>query len=436
MAQEEQILGCGYSGGGGSGGGGGGGGGSGCSGGGASICSSSSSRSKKVKQKKVPQRGLGVAQLEKIREEQQKKEEALQAANILAKKAIDDHVTNPSLAIQCPKFRPNLSHLPLSTTNLPSPNALFRQSPSAPNLETLHEISSVQIPKQISAGGVELGLDSNSSPGDRNWSRLWSSEHNLGGEKQMLDNHGFAFRPPQVNESNAYAPVLPLPSRPQRSHQFQHSFSFPSMVNAASGISSSSSVLSSQIEPPSNQSSRGNNYTPFWPDEDKMVGMKRSYPFSLESPPASSFNTYPSSISRSDDLALCSNRYAPQMEPRNKYIREGPSNSNPLTEQNQSEVIRDNGTLNGDFLTLAPPEVATSPPWDTKNKNYWDYSSELECTVRQENAESHNHWLGQSGSIEQSFSFFPMKLQIDRNTPQVSSGNGEKGETIDLNLKL
>ncbi|KAI3466068.1 hypothetical protein Pfo_022731 [Paulownia fortunei] len=217
-------------------------------------------------------------------------------------------------------------------------------------------------------------------------------------------------------------------------------------VNSSSGISSSS-VLSSQMEPPSNQSFRGNNYTPLWTEEDKMVGMKRSYPFSLDSPPAPSLHcnfhpSYAASISKSDELASCTNRCTAHMEHRNKCIKEGLSNSNPLPERNPNEVTSDNGRLNGDFLTLAPPAVA-SPPLDSKHKNPLDYSghqghelSEYECMPSQEYAKSQIHQPGPSGSVEQSFTFFPIKLRTNQTTTHVSNGNGEKGETIDLNLKL
>lgn len=57
-----------------------------------------------------------------------------------------------------------------------------------------------------------------------------------------------------------------------------------------------------------------------------MVGMKRPYPFSLESPPPPSLlcnfrPSYAASSSRPDELALCSSGYTSVAEPRNKCIR-------------------------------------------------------------------------------------------------------------------
>ncbi|KAL0353810.1 UNVERIFIED_CONTAM: hypothetical protein Sangu_0962300 [Sesamum angustifolium] len=411
--------------------GGGGGGGNCCSGG------VSSNRSKNVKQKKVPQRGLGVAQLEKIRLEEQRKKEALQAANVLANNAIGS--PSDTASVQCPNFgsslssSPNSVPLPQSPTNFPSPNALYRSAPPVP----------VRITKQLEG---ELGLQSISGPGNGNWPRLWNGEYNHEGENQRVEHLGFAFRPPQVNlpfESNAA--VLPLPSVPQRSYQLQRPSSSSSVVSQVLLDDTMDFTIISIKFPdgaPFKPKSSWKQLYIVEPEEDKMVGMKRSYPFSLESPPATSFpgNFHPAiaaSRSRSDELPSCSSEYTVPTEPRNKCMRDGPSNSSALHEQNPSDIIRDNQRLNGDFLTLAPP-VAASPPLNSKYKHPSGYSghqgaelSDFKSMASQENLRSQIHHLEPGGSTEQPFSFFPVKSQS-----HVNNGNGEKGETIDLNLKL
>ncbi|CAI9763502.1 unnamed protein product [Fraxinus pennsylvanica] len=125
MTQEENILRCNFN-----------TGGEGCGnlvdGGGGGVDDGGGSRSKKTKQKKVPRRGLGVAQLEKLRlEEQQINGASVQAANILANNAICSHNDSTAcLAIPRPSFRPNLCSSnsiplpPLSPTDLPSLNFL------------------------------------------------------------------------------------------------------------------------------------------------------------------------------------------------------------------------------------------------------------------------------------------------------------------------
>ncbi|GER53819.1 DNAse I-like superfamily protein [Striga asiatica] len=391
----------------------------------------SNNKSKTPKQKKIPQRGLGVAQLEKLRMEEQRKKEALQAANALANSAAGPG--NDSL--QGPKNLP--APAPSPAGFLP-PNALYRSlSPMGP----------AQITKQSSdCGGEETGLE-----GVCNWPRLWSGEYNSssldGGimEKQrvIVDHAGFAFGVPQVNVNLQFDPgsVLPFPSSgPQRLYQFQRPPP-PPMVNVSSGISPSP-VSSSRIEPPSIQNVCGSNYkATSWPEDDKIVvGIKRSYPFSLEGPSTPSFlgsnnfhPTYGVSISGSDELASSSN------EPRNKFTRDGASNST-LSEQNPSEDMR----VMGDFLSLAPPVASYSlPPSNSKNKHHPidfmghhqvpDLSSDNKSLSSQENLKSsQSHQPGSSSSKEQAFSFFPIKSQTEHSR----NGNRDKGEKLDLNLKL
>lgn len=393
MAQEEHILSSSHSGGGGGGGDSGGGG-------------VSSDRSRNVKQKKIPQRGLGVAQLEKIRLEEQRKRDALEVANVLANNAIGSvNDAAPSLAVQCPSFGP--SHWPLPA-NFQSPNTLFRSSPSIP----------IQISNLVNGGVEDASLQVISGSGNGSWSRLWN-----GGDYNL----GAAFRP-QGNlqfESNAVA--APMPQRSFRFHQ------------PASPVVNPSAVLTSYMEPPSNQKIHGSNYASLWPEEYKMVGMKRSYPFSQESPPARSFPSHfdPSSVaskSRSDELPSCSSGYTTQTEARNmnmSFSQGGRSLPSPLPEQNPREVLRDDGRLNGDFLTLAPPAAAL-PASNSKHKYPLDYSG---SEGPEENMRNQVHHSGPSRSREEPFSFFPVRSDIDE-TASVNKASGEKGEAVDLNLKL
>ncbi|CAA0816021.1 Unknown protein [Striga hermonthica] len=393
----------------------------------------SSNKSKTPKQKKIPQRGLGVAQLEKLRMEEQRKKEALQAANALANTAVGPD--NDSL--QVPKNLP--APAPSPAGFLP-PNAVYRSlSPMGP----------AQITRQSSDGGGEdPGLQ-----GVCNWPRLWSAEYNSssleggggGGlmEKQrvVVDHAGFAYGVPQVNVNLQFDPssVLPFPGGgPQRLYQFQRPP--PSMVNVSSGISPSP-VSCSRIEPPSIQNVCGSsNYTTTsWPEDNKVVvGIKRSYPFSLEGPSTPSFlgsnNFHPAygiSVSGSDELASSSN------EPRNKFTRDGASNST-LSEQNPSEDVR----LMGDYLSLAPPVASYFPPSNSKNKHHPidflghhqgpDLSDNKSLSSQENLKSSQSQQPGSSSSKEQAFSFFPIKLQTEHSR----NGNRVKGEKLDLNLKL
>ncbi|CAA0808557.1 Unknown protein [Striga hermonthica] len=348
-------------------------------GGGAAGAGAGNNRSKTPKPKKAPQRGLGVAQLEKLRIEEQRKKEALLAANVLANNAIGPG--NESLA--------------------------GRNIGGGPIPKSLSPVGPAHMTNQSSDGGGE--------------DTLWSGECNSscleggGMEKQkvFVDNAGFLFGGPQVNVNLRFEPGVPV--LPQRPYQFQRPPS--QMVNVSSPISSS------RIEPPSIQNVRGNNYTPSWPEDDKIVGIKRLYPFSLEGPQTPSFlggnvqTTY-------GELASCSN------EPRNKYTRDSASNST-LSVQNPSEDER----LIGGFLSLAPPSNTKNKhqPLDFLGHDQGPDLSDHKSLSTQENIKSRqSHQLGSSSSNERAFTFFPIKSQTENSR----NGNGDKGEKLDLNLKL
>ncbi|XP_057766449.1 uncharacterized protein LOC130986914 [Salvia miltiorrhiza] len=311
----------------------------------------SGDRSRNVKQKKIPQRGLGVAQLEKIRVEEQRKKET---ANALPNNAIAS-ATDATL----------------------SPSPVNFRSPS--------------LPVQMN-GSVEDAAS---------WCRLWNGDYN------HRNDNAAEFRPPVNLQSESNAAL------PQRFFRFQRP--------ASPVVNPSSPSASSHMEPPSNQNMHNihcNSYassSSSWPEEYKMVGVKRSYPFSLESPPAGSFNGHfdPSSVaskSRRDELPSCGSGYAAvaaRTEPRNVYMRDGPSN-----------LPEDDGRLNGNFLTLAPP------PWNSKH-TYATDNPESQGPEENETRQVH-HWIA-SRSREEPFSFFPVRAD---------ESDEEKGETIDLNLKL
>ncbi|GER43050.1 high-level expression of sugar-inducible gene 2 [Striga asiatica] len=359
MAQDEHFVSSSNS------GGDGGAGGAGSAGAG-----TGNNRSKTPKPKKVPQRGLGVAQLEKLRIEEQRKKEALLAANVLANNAIGPG--NESLQAQ-------------NIGGGPTPKSL---SPLGPAHMTSdcgeHTLWSGECNSSLGEGGME-------------------------NQKVVVDNAGFLFGGPQVNVNL------------RRPYQFQRPPS--QMMNVSSG-NSPPPISSSQIEPPSIQNVRGNNYTPSWPEDDKIVGIKRLYPFSLEGPPIPSFlggnfhTTY-------GELASCSN------EPRNKYTRDCASNST-LSVQNPSEDER----LIGGFLSLAPPSNTKNKhqPLDLLGHNHQGPNlSDYKSLSTQENIKSsQSHQLGTSSSKEQAFTFFPIKSQTENSR----NGNGDKGEKLDLNLKL
>lgn len=448
MAQQEHSHRCGNSnssGGGFSGGGGGGGGGSGGSG--------SNRSSKKLKQKKVPQRGLGVAQLEKIRlEEQQKKGGATFPPNSLVSP------TNSScLAVgQCAptNFRQTPSPFPVPLppppppTDLSSPNSGFRPSSSIPNTDPLH-LTPLPLPSPPNDGG---GIRYPAIPGfgHGNWPRLWNGEYNLERESHRLDQTGFAVRSNMDSPYESH-PIWPPPSLIQKAQQFQQQPSSSAMVNVSLGTSTSS-----VMEPPSNQSFYSNYYTPVWPEEDKMVGNnKRTYPFSRDnqSGPSLPCKFPPSNvppIARRDVSGSNFMRGTDNAEPSYPSFRESPSSSTLVSEPYPKNVAIENGGngdhMNGDFLTLATPTTALAPHSRWKH-NFSSANpippsrelSEFECLPYQGNGDQ-SHEPGPSGSTTPKrpfYSFFPSaKLQTGQETAALSSCSEKVGRKLDLNLKL
>ncbi|XP_055824850.1 uncharacterized protein LOC129893357 [Solanum dulcamara] len=342
---------------------------------------SSSSATKKLKQKRVPQRGLGVAQLEKIRlEEQHIKDEILPPNSIVSSKDSTFRPLKPTTVLKKCDFRLNSSTPFLD--NL-SPNAL-------------------QSPKQVN---VSEGYDDDCS---KLCSGKYSSEED---HDEKLYHNGVVFQPP----------IFSLP-------HFQQPVCSSSMVNISSGISSSS-VRNFQMEPPSNQSYHGYNYLPLWPEEVKRVGIKRPYPFPPEFPIVPAFHCkFPPRY----DAPMCTMN----SDSRTFLKREVPLKSRTLPDAKPRNVVRQNRALNGDFLTLAPPTAVVAG-----NQQAFPYSApqnielfKFETVPFQEVAEEPSTRSGLNRSVQQHvFRFFPHpNVQIS----QPGNTHSEVGGKVDLNLKL
>ncbi|XP_071689076.1 uncharacterized protein [Rutidosis leptorrhynchoides] len=431
MAQEEHTSRCSNS----SSGGPGGGGVGGSNGGGGS---SNHRSSKKLKHKKVPQRGMGVAQLEKIiSEEQQKKDVNVLTPNLFTTSS--NSGSNMATTPKVPNFRQQPS---VSSCSIPLP------PPLPPNHQPL--VSN----KSDNSGSVLK--PANSTSGGGNWCRLWNdSDYSFNGEKHnqnqnqnqnqnyRLDHSRYTGATLSPNLGGVpYESSAPIwPPAPnlmlQRPQLFQQPISSP-MVNV-SAATSSSSVANFQIEPPSNQNHSGSNFQPLWLEEEKVVGMKRPYPFSLENVPVPPFHCKFPPISRSDELASFSNGgTSTTIEPAYPVFRDTSSSSVVRPDTTKKSFVNENEVLTRDFLKLAPPQALQL---NSSSKETLHLSSCITEQTHYEILPPHNgqskdstRLTGIGGSNPQSFlSFFPAAK-----TPMVQPGtsNGEAGESVDLNLKL
>ncbi|OMO92396.1 hypothetical protein COLO4_17616 [Corchorus olitorius] len=418
--------------------------------------------SKKQKAKKVPQRGLGVAQLERIRlEEQQKKDSSsVVSAAILPSPPPPPppppthhhhhhHHQKPSfLPLTIPSnFHPSNQPCSSSSASIPlipadiisPPNSIFRPPFSVQNIDV--NISANTVP--LTSGNNKNGHN------NKHWSSSCEYNYNFEKECSGLDP-GLAFR---TNLSLPYEsePIWPLPSLMQRAQAQPFQQPSSSMVNLSSRTSSTS-VLNFQMEPPSNQSYYG-NCTPLLPEEEKMVGMKRSYPFSLDNAPGPPLHTkFPHIVhpirGQVETASSSNGSNFMNFEPGTPNFREGPSCSTSNLESKSRKSIKQNGVFDGDFLTLAPP-TTTSMCSTSKSKhpssNLVYYNCELpdldslasyqgsfeDSIIRQGSATGLNQYRPY-------YSFFPPAMaQIDRATTitMAKCSGGEVGH-VDLNLKL
>ncbi|XP_020964848.1 uncharacterized protein LOC107611941 isoform X3 [Arachis ipaensis] len=355
----------------GSGGGGGGGGGR---------------PSKKPKQKKVPQRGLGVAQLEKIRMEELQKKNAV---TILSPQ--QDSVAST---------KPTCMHLPIQNfhhSSQPPPRSQAEFRPMS-----LKQMLDAKVP---GTGTVPL-------------------THNSGFEEERfwVDPAAMQFLPSFPFESN---PVWPLPYLGQKAPQFHHQLT--SMVNV-----STPPMPHYSREPPSNQNCNDNGL--FARQAEKIVGVKRSYPFCLDAPPVPAYN-----------YTLCNSGF--NNDASNSTLRELPSCSASNSELNSRKRNKENENFVGDFLTLASPTSTSSPPSKTKpfsaflaipNKdNPESESPSFQDTIEDQvpQVQAFNRFNQQKQPF---YYFFPPvadELQIGLSAARTQNVNEAK-ENVDLNLKL
>ncbi|WMV51205.1 hypothetical protein MTR67_044590 [Solanum verrucosum] len=199
------------------------------------------------------------------------------------------------------------------------------------------------------------------------------------------------------------------------------------------------------MEPPSNQSYYGCKCLPHWPEEVKMAGVKRPYPFSPEYHHVPSFlckKCCVAPVSRSNESTSCGNKCSVNVEEGSMLNREVVSKLRALSESEPSISVRETKALNGNFLTLAPPTKAL-PHLEAVNRRslidsvpqcvqLFDYVPSRVAAVE------HMPPSGLSTSAQQPIlGFFPStKVQIGREGTRGSNFQTEVGRNVDLELKL
>lgn len=380
--------------------------------------------SKKSKQKKVPQRGLGVAQLEKIRLEEQQKRDA---AAILPSPNSTLPSTKPSSYLPIKNFHE--SNQSPSTTLLPSEvPPEFRQQQQQQHMDA--KVAKVRSTVSLgNSGGFDAGWPV--VPGYGNVPKWWSSFQFESEKNYFGVEPGLPVLPSLPFETS---PIWPLPNLVQRTPQYQHRSSSP-VVNVASGTSSTS-MSHFSIEPPSNQNNICSS-VPVRPIE-KIVGMKRPYPFSVDFPhaPAFNYNLSPFAEIRTNAKPSCSNGSGYNFDVGNSTYREVPSCSASNSEPNLTKRSEENENFSGDFLTLAPPSPISYPPSMSKSSPTF-LSFQTQGNVEDQIPTPPVHRL-LTQQKQPFYGFFlpePKEEQIGQTAARIQNGH-EVGESIDLNLKL
>ncbi|XP_054794567.1 uncharacterized protein LOC129300066 [Prosopis cineraria] len=316
------------------GGGGGGGGGCGCgsngNGGGSGVWSSGIK--KQQKRPKVPKRGPGVAELEKILREQEKSDRGININNISSNSTNNaegfpvspscfnlHHHSSPPLKPHCPPPPP--PPVPVTAaTSCPPPPPPPPHIPIAPRFDHL---SQPPPPPMAALYGYNTATQGRNFPEQSLFPMNPSSCDGL----SHPDHHHHSANPSSKNfcseSSNNH--LWPYSALPQKRHcNNRYHTSMMRQVLGPTAPPPSSSLLPAGLhnhEPPSNQSSYFNcTSRNVNPEEPKMVGLKRPHPsssFENSLVPSSTFQvspifsnfTRPHKSSNSNDTHITSSNF-------------------------------------------------------------------------------------------------------------------------------
>ncbi|XP_031406137.1 uncharacterized protein LOC116214805 isoform X2 [Punica granatum] len=348
------------------------------------------------KQKKVPQRGLGVAQLEKIRIEELRKNDAGAAAPM-------------------------------------APNAILPPMPSAVSQAT---------------DVLELVRQSDTVVMHGNIQKVWNSA-NLGSELGTTVIDPTYARPSNWNPQGEPDPIWPPPAGPIPMVQLEYLNQVHAAVQSAptSSSSSSSSLLNYPIEPPSNQNYHHSCYRPI---NAEVVGIKRPHPwtpFSLENPPPPPPlrpRTAHHAGLMNESISLGSGSRSIH-DPGSGNFSVSFSASSSAQDSKSTRGSRENGNL-GEVLTLAPPSTSStwpnqrltdpSPALASKNQNNFHVLEPHHLYQELSDFQQGSTWPGEQQQQHYHNFLAPAISQDAQADTSSKPGNGEHQEPIDLELRL
>ncbi|XP_065879275.1 uncharacterized protein [Euphorbia lathyris] len=337
--------------------------------------------SKKQRRQKVPKRGPGVAELEKILREQEK---------------------TPSMS--------SSSSYRLQSLALPSSSS---------------SVSAVS-PSPRGKSGVHMWNSNSNSNCDSRFQ--FSAFPQLNGSTSTSTTQLF-----HSSGSNLMNTTTRQHSPPSTKNLFPH---------PGNGMSSSLTTLSAGNchgrEPPSSQTSF--RHSTLWPEEDKMVGEKRARPFSMEIPPVPPFRyhipTFPAQMNRLDAPFSCDSRTLFNFEPTDHAMSRETRHTTYM-EPNSKKPHIEHGETEGNFLIFPSPNFPSpnTPPSLIHTPNIFN-----PFPFQESNTELQHNWgiSHQGGAITKKpfYSFLPPREKLgiaeSLNTERVET----RGDAIDLDLRL
>ncbi|XP_057947957.1 uncharacterized protein LOC131143708 [Malania oleifera] len=421
--------------------------------------------SKNQKRSKIPQRGPGVAELEKILKEQHKREEANKASEVF-------HSQSRSVPLLGRHYHPQPSPihhppppasagtppLPMTAIDLPSSHPIAQLIPSIPNPHDL--FNPTHIPRGTlygdgSSDSLGGGGSSGASGGAGSGGGGGVGVSVIGGLGSTMDCAGQGCLPKTRSfcQSNFSGEFPKLDSRLKSSAQFSDQYDAyrysrflqqknhyqfpPHMVNVWP-----SARLDLQTEPPSNQ----NNCDSICllPEEENpqpsaqlMVGVKRPWPYavtdSTRAPPLhrSRVPHFSPDMQRPEQSSSCGSHRAFDFESEQTKTISRNAKRRDLRELKSQKCIADHAAFDGNILSLRPPINPTSSP-DSSKSDILPFQISSQDTYQS---------LGTSGSFQQKpfYNFIPPREHTDGGETTLSLNNrrGKPGEDgINLDLKL
>ncbi|KAF5192114.1 Actin cytoskeleton-regulatory complex protein pan1, putative isoform [Thalictrum thalictroides] len=398
---------------------------------------------------RVGLRGLGVAQLERIRIEEEQKNESTGTGIVGSSSSsssssfvvlpLPKHQNISSSSLHFPSPSPS-KEIPSFRSNFRPKFEVFGQSPTLPSCPQ-------PLPPPFYGHNTSFGSGSTIGSGHSYFPSVQNScEMNYDRQGSKL-HPGLMFHTHIHNEMNTIAPSSTVNGM-QKQHYYEEQ-SHSSKVNVSN---TNSSRLNVQIEPPSNQSYNSNCRLNPCPENEKMIGTKRQWPFSLDGPSSPSNCNYPPlipRIPRLDERTLAAYENGGSGTLRFSTFREGPSGFSAqqldwkagMPELNLKNESKENGNLDT-VLTLGISTASSSST--TKAKQPLECPASSYQEISDFNMSTHQEYYGdplfRRGEPVQSqclYNFFPPKAPLI-SLLAANSGDRRVGmnDCVDLDLKL